>query len=304
MTQAAGNEPATIFLGDDRAAASSWPDYVELTKPRITLMVVITAAIGYAFGSSEVWDWPRFAAMIGGVGLACSGAAALNQVIEWRTDALMKRTANRPIPAGRVAARNGLLLGVLLSIVGVALLAISCNPLSSALCAATVLVYALLYTPMKRKSTLALEIGALPGAMPPVIGYAAAAGAVGEPALMLLAIMYVWQLPHFQAIAWLYREEYARAGLVMLPVIDPSGQRTFRQILMTTMLLIPLGVLPTAMGVSGWTSYGITLACGLLFAAAAVALVFQPSRLRARRLFLTSLIYLPVVFAALLLDRP
>lgn len=304
MTQATSSEHATIFLGEDDSAPSALSDFAQLTKPRITLMVLITAAIGYTFGvGADGWQWPTLLAMLAGTALSCMGAAALNQVVERDSDAQMKRTADRPLPAGRMKVRSALVTGLALSIVGVAILAVACNLLSAAICAFTVISYAAMYTPMKRMSTLALEVGAIPGALPPVIGYAAAAGTVGEPAWMLFAIMYVWQLPHFQAIAWLYREDYARAGMVMLPVIDPSGRRTFRQILITTMLLVPLGIVPAALGVSGLVYFAIAMLCGILFLAMALSLVLEPSRTTARRLFLASLVYLPVVLGAMVLDR-
>jgi len=305
MTQATSSEHATIFLGEDDSAPSVVADYAQLTKPRITLMVVITAAIGYAFGiPAEGWQWGNLLAMLAGVALSCMGAAAFNQVVERDTDALMTRTANRPLPAGRLTLRGALVAGLLLSAAGVAVLALGCNALSAAISAFTIVSYAAMYTPMKRMSTLALEVGAIPGALPPVIGFAAASNTLGEPAWVLFAIMYVWQLPHFQAIAWLYREDYARAGMAMLPVVDPTGRRTFRQILVTTMLLVPLGIVPTAMGISGMVAYFVAMVCGLLFLAMAVALVLEPSRAAARRLFLASLVYLPVVLGAMVLDRP
>ncbi|MFI4859924.1 MAG: heme o synthase [Phycisphaerales bacterium JB063] len=288
---------------------SRFDDLKQLTKPRITRMVVITAAIGFYMALPGGWretPWLTLLIAMVGTALSCMSASAFNQAYERDTDALMTRTRSRPVAAGRVSPADANKLGVLLGIAGVGLLVAFGLHLAAALCAFTIVSYAWVYTPMKRTTSLALIVGAIPGAMPPMIGYAAATespGSLGPAAWLLFAIMFVWQVPHFLAIAWLYRDEYAKADLAMLPVIDPTGTRTFRQTLIGCLLMLPIGLLPTALDVSGRVYFFIALACGLGFLAYAVALVAKPTRANARKLFFASLIYLPVVMAAMLIDR-
>lgn len=316
---------------DDAPGAAATPtrmdDFKQLTKPRITRMVVITAAIGFymapslAAGGVAATPWVTFIVAMVGTALSCMAASAFNQASERDTDALMKRTKGRPVAADRVTPAAANRLGIVLAVLGVGLLAAYGLLLAAALCAFTIASYAWVYTPMKRTSSLALIVGAVPGAMPPMIGFAAATatpslfgiasisgeisggGTLGPAAWLLFAIMFVWQVPHFLAIAWLYRDEYAKANLAMLPVIDPTGTRTFRQTLIGCLLMLPIGLLPTALDVSGIAYFYVALACGLGFLAFAVALVAKPTRVNARRLFFASLIYLPVVMAAMLIDR-
>ncbi|MEM9019059.1 MAG: heme o synthase [Planctomycetota bacterium] len=280
-------------------------DLKALTKPRITRMVVITAGIGFVFGvdARSVMPWGIFAIAMLGTALSCMAASVFNQVYERDTDALMHRTRNRPLAADRVSVKTAMWLGIALTLAGLGVLLATGLFLAAAFCAFTIASYALIYTPMKRVSTLALIIGAVPGAMPPVIGFAASTGSVGPAAALLFAIMFVWQVPHFLAIAWLYREDYARADLAMLPVIDPSGVRTFRQTLIGCLLLLPVGLLPSSMGIAGRAYFAVAAVCGLGFLAFAVALVLRPTRGHARRLFFASLVYLPVVLIAMMVDR-
>lgn len=280
-------------------------DYKTLTKPSITRMVVITAAIGFVFGVAPgaAFPWVTLIIAMVGTALSCMAASVFNQMIERDTDALMDRTKNRPVAAGRVAPRPALLFGTLLTAAGVGLLAAFGLYLAAALCAFTIASYALLYTPLKKHTSLSLLIGAVPGAVPPMIGYAAAANDLGPAAWLLFAIMFVWQVPHFLAIAWLYRDDYAKAKLAMLPVIDPTGLRTFRQTLIGCLLLLPLGILPSAMDVAGKWYFAAAMICGLGFLAFGVLLVLKPTRDNARRLFLASLVYLPVVLTVMLIDR-
>jgi len=285
---------------------SAFSDFKALTKPRITRMVVITAAIGFVFGyTGPIAHLPLTTFIIAmlGTALSCMAASIFNQILERDTDAMMHRTRDRPIAAGRVAVKPALAFGLLLTAAGVGMLAAYGLYLAAALCASTIASYALIYTPLKRRTSLALLIGAVPGALPPMIGYAAASKDLGPAAWLLFAIMFVWQVPHFLAIAWLYREDYARANLAMLPVIDPTGLRTFRQTLIGCLLLLPLGILPTAMGVAGVWYFGAAMLCGLGFLAFGVLLVSRPTRENARRLFLASLVYLPVVLTVMLIDR-
>lgn len=293
-------------LDKPTAKPSAYSDFKDLTKPRITRMVVITAAIGFLFGMAGpigTLHWPTFIIAMLGTALSCMAASIFNQVLEYDTDALMHRTMNRPIAAGRVAIKPAIGFGLLLGAAGVGMLVAYGLYLAAALCAFTIASYALIYTPLKRRTSLALLIGAVPGAIPPMIGYAAAAGDLGPAAWLLFAIMFVWQVPHFLAIAWLYREDYARAKLAMLPVIDPTGLRTFRQTLIGCLFLLPLGILPSAMGITGKWAFAAGLLCGIGFLAFGVLLVFKPTRINARRLFLASLVYLPVVLTVMLLDR-
>lgn len=280
-------------------------DYKALTKPRIARMVVITAAIGFVFGVAHgvAFPWLTLIVAMIGTALSCMAASVFNQVLERDTDALMDRTKDRPVAAGRIAPKPAVIFGTLLTVAGLGLLAGFGLYLAAALCALTIASYAVIYTPLKRRTSLALLIGAIPGAIPPMIGYAAAANDLGPAAWLLFAIMFVWQVPHFLAIAWLYRDDYAKAKLAMLPVIDPTGLRTFRQTLIGCLLLLPLGILPTALNIAGKWYFAAALICGLGFLAFGVLLVLKPTRDNARRLFLASLVYLPVVLTVMLIDR-
>ncbi len=274
-------------------------DHVALTKPGITVMVVVTAGIGFIVGSGgAIANWPGLLAALVGTALSCMGASVFNQVYERDTDGRMTRTADRPLPAGRLGMGEAMVVGAAYAAAGVALLWVGTNVLAATVAALTIVLYAMVYTPLKRMHNVSTVVGAVPGAMPPVIGYAAAAQWVGVEAVLLFAIMFWWQIPHFLAIGWLYREQYAKAGLPILPVVDPGGRQTFVQILVTSVLLLVAGVAPTLLGYAGWLAFAVALAAGLGFFALAVRLVMAPTRGRARGLFLASLVYLPVVLAA------
>ena len=320
MNQATANEPKrptadTLPVGDvvengepaveSVESPSLFRSYVTLAKPRIMLMVLVTVWVGFMFGGRvQGWDWLTMIAALVGSGLSCMGASALNQVYERDTDALMKRTRNRPMPNGRIGVQAGWTFGVILSTVGILMLGFMTTWLAAGVSALTVISYAIVYTPMKRTSHMATVVGALPGALPPVLGYAAASGGtIGIEAVLLFAIMFVWQLPHTLAIYWLYRDEFAKAGFPMLPVIDPSGSYTFRQILIGSMLLLPLGLTPTLFGISGLVYFITAFACGLLMLGSSLMLASEPSRAQARGLFFVSLVYLPVVLVVMLVDR-
>ena len=294
-------------LPDTRAAAAGTPSalgsYITLAKPRITVMVVVSVWVGFMFGAAGVWDWLTLSATLIGAALSCMGASVLNQVYERDTDALMNRTKNRPMPAGRVSVAAGWAYGLILSAVGVLMLALLTTPLGAAVSLATILSYALIYTPMKRTTHMATVVGAIPGALPPVLGYDSASGAIGIEAVLLFSIMFVWQLPHTLAIYCLYKEDYARAGFPVLPVIDPTGSQTFRQILIGSLLLLPLGLTPTLFGVSGLIYFVTAFACGLLMLGASLWLAAEPNRARARGLFFTTLIYLTAVLVVMMADR-
>ncbi len=301
MTQLAGDNKASLVIDNRSAPVARLVDHMALTKPRISLMVVVTAGIGMAMVPQ--WTWVTLLGTLFGTALASMGANTLNQVLEQDTDAKMQRTMSRPLPAGRMSTMEALVAGICCSIAGIAILWTLPGALAAALAAATIGAYCLVYTPMKRLSPSALLIGAVPGAMGPVIGYAAAAGRIDVAAWLLFAIMFVWQVPHFLAIAWLYRDQYAAAGLPVLAVLDPTGVRSGRQILIGCLTLLPLGGLPTMLGVSGSIYFFTALACGMMFLAFGIALVIQPSRPRARRLFLASLVYLPVVLTVMMTNK-
>lgn len=291
-------------------------DLAELAKLRITGMVGVTAWLGYLIGQREslhsfgpvgvapvspASSLSMWSAIIG-ASLSCMGAAALNQVYERDTDALMHRTRNRPMPSGRVSPVPGALFGTMLAVVGIAILAGGANLLSAGLSAFTVLSYVFIYTPLKRITHVSTIVGALPGALPPVIGYTAAAGQFGHGAYAIGAIMFLWQLPHFLAIAWMHREDYARAGFPMLPVLDPSGKTTFRQMLLGCLALLPVGLLPSVLRVCGPVYFVGALLAGLGFLGFAAALVWHPSHARARGVFFASLVYLPVILVLMAVD--
>lgn len=280
-------------------------DFCELTKLRITAVVVVTGYIGFALGehvAAAPHPWWRLLAMLVGVALSCMGAGALNQLYETDTDARMQRTRNRPLPAGRMTPTAALAIGAALALTGVTVLAVWTSMLAAALSAATVLGYVLVYTPMKRRTHLATIVGAAPGALPPLIGYTAATGRFDALSASIFTIMFVWQLPHFLAIAWLYRDEFANAGFPLLPVLEKSGAATFRQILIGCLALTPLSLLPTALGYAGALYLGAALMLGLAQLAMALRLAKTKSREDARRLFLATLVYITALLVFLLID--
>ncbi len=280
-------------------------DYIALTKPRITWLILMSTAVGYYFGLPAGTNW--YASLfhcILGTGLIASGTAALNQWYERDADRLMRRTAQRPLPAGRISARGALWFGIALSAAGFGDLWFGANPLSAALGALTLASYLFLYTPMKQRTPLSTTVGAFPGAMPPVIGFAAAHGSLTAESWVLFAILFLWQFPHFYAIAWMYRDDYARAGIRMLPVVEPDGKSTARQIVLFGLALIPVSLVPTFLGMTGRLYLAGALALGLYFLYSGVRVALDRTLIRARAVLLVSVIYLPLIYALLLLDRP
>lgn len=284
--------------------------YAELAKARLSALVVITAGVGFALASPL--DTPRafgalFATLLG-TALAAFGANALNQVIEHERDARMARTSTRPLPAGRIARPHALIYGLLLAIGGPALLWLQTNTLTASLAALCVLIYVLLYTPLKPVTPLNTLIGAVCGALPPMLGWTAASGLTGSasldaPAWTLGAILFFWQIPHSLALAWLYREDYERGGFRMLPSVDPSGRLTCQATVIYSLALLPLGLLLTVQRVCGpWYAAGSLLAGGL-FVLTALLLYRRRDRAAARRVFFASIIYLPVLLALMVFDR-
>jgi len=309
MTHLASNTPSTVIPQPNATVLTQThlADLFQLTKPRITLMVVLTAYIGFALGMKNTGipllsAWPTLIATLFGVALSCIGAGILNQVYEQDTDTLMRRTQNRPVPTGRIRANQALLIGGLACIAGVGLLAVKVNLITALLAGFTILSYWLIYTPMKRVTHLSTIIGAVPGALPPAMGFAAATGRLGIEAWLMFGILFLWQLPHFLAIAWLYRDQYAGAGMAMLPVVDPDGHSTFRQILLGCLALVPLGLLPTMLGVAGMIYFFGSLIAGVVFLGFGVALAVSRTRRHARAMFLASLVYLPLIYTLMLID--
>jgi protoheme IX farnesyltransferase len=278
-------------------------DYLELTKPRITLMVVLTAFVGYALGATGSVLTGRLAATLVGTALVAAGASCLNMVLERRTDSLMLRTRTRPLPAGRLRPPEALAFGLALTTTGLALLAWRTGALAAAVAFVTWASYLFLYTPLKTRTSFSTVVGALPGALPPVIGWAAARGHLEPGAFVLFAIVFLWQIPHFLAIAWIYRDDYARGGLPMLPVLDPDGRLTGRQAVANTLALLLVSLVPTAAGLAG-TAYLVgAVILGLGFTAVAVRAAVLRTPRAARWLFVASILYLIALCALLLADR-
>jgi heme o synthase len=277
-------------------------DYLELTKPRITWLIVMSTAIGYYFGHSGAWSLWSVVNTLFGTALVASGTAALNQWYEREADRQMKRTQMRPLPSGRLTPNQALLFGIALALLGGLELGFGANWLTAGLAIATLVGYLLIYTPLKQKTWWSTTVGAVPGAMPPLIGFAGAAGKLTAEAWVLGAILFLWQFPHFYAIAWMYREDYSRAGIQMLPVVEPDGESTARQIVLFSTLLIPISLLPKWMGMTG-TVYMIgAIALGILFLYSGIRVSLDRTRLQARRVLLTSVVYLPVLYVLMVLD--
>jgi protoheme IX farnesyltransferase len=279
-------------------------NYIELTKPRITWLILMSTAVGYYFGlHGGEWRWLTLFHTLLGTGFLASGTATLNEWYEREADAKMRRTMMRPIPSGRVQPQRALVFGIALSAAGFLDLALAVNPLAAIWGMVTLTSYLFLYTPLKVRTPHATTIGAFPGAMPPLIGYAAAAGRLGAEAWILFAILFFWQFPHFLSIAWMYREDYGRAGIVMLPVVEPDGRATARQIVVCSVLLIPASLAPSYFEMSGRVYLFGALALGLVFLYAGVRVAFERTKLRARQVLLASVIYLPLLYGLMLLDR-
>ncbi len=294
----AGTNASVTAVTDRRFA-----DFVTLTKPRLNLLVLLTTLAGLYLASPKGVEFTLLLNTLVGTALVAGGAAALNQVWEHRTDALMRRTRNRPLPGGRLGVAEGTWFGVLLCVVGLGLLAIGVNLTAAAVAGATLVSYVLVYTPLKPLTSLATLVGAIPGALPPVIGWSAATGRISLPALVLFGISFLWQMPHFLAIAWLFRDDYANAGIPLLPVLEPDGRRTGQQALIYTAALWPVSLLPAVVGLAGIPYAIIATVLGLLFVWLALRFARDRSMSNARALFLFSITYLPLLLAALVADR-
>lgn len=293
----------SLSLDKEVRRASVFADYLELTKPRITLLVVLTAAAGFCLASRPSVDLIELLNMAVGIALLSSGISTLNQWMERESDKLMHRTESRPLPAGRLASVRALIFGLVLSAVATLYLWFLINPLTAVLGAITFASYLLLYTPLKTRTTLSTVIGAFPGAMPPLIGWVSAAGELTVEAWILFAILFLWQFPHFLAIAWMYREDYGRAGIKMLPVVEPEGRVTGQQIVVYTLMLLPVSLLPFAIHLAGAVYLVGAIILGLVFLYYSVRAAVSKTTWQARRLLLASVLYLPVLFALMVLNQ-
>jgi protoheme IX farnesyltransferase len=293
------------ILAHDRAAGwrTKLADYWSLTKPEVNTLVVASTAAGFYLGWRGPMNFLLLFHTLAGTLLIASGTATLNQWVEREADARMRRTANRPLPAGRLSPSEALWFGIVLSVVGGLYLALAVNVLASALALLTLASYLLLYTPLKRKTSYCTLVGAFPGAMPPLIGWAAARGSLSLEAWILYAILFIWQFPHFLSIAWMYREDYARAGLLMLPTDDPQGRAAARQILVTSLALLPVSLIPTWLGQMGMIYFFGALVLGsvVLFFGASTARV--RSNVLAKRLLMATVFYLPRVCGLMSADK-
>ena len=287
--------PATVKV---RAAA-----YLELTKPRITSLIVLTSAAGFFLGSRGAANYLSLAHTVIGIALLSSGIGTLNQFMERDLDGLMRRTADRPLPSGRLLPFEALWFGVTLTLMAELYLAVFVNVLTALLGLTVIAGYLFVYTPLKTRTSLSTALGAFPGAMPPLMGWTAARGEIDVAAWVLFAILFLWQFPHFLAIAWMYREDYGRAGIRMLPVVEPDGRVTGQQIIAYSLMLLPVSLLPAVLGVAGKTYLVAALVLGVLFLASSVRAALSKSNQHARQLLLASVLYLPLLFGVMVLNR-
>ena len=287
-------------------------DYAELTKLRVTTLIIMTAWCGYYFGALKSGvsslSWGLFHALLG-IGLVSGGTAALNEVLEWKTDGNMRRTAQRPIPAGRFSLLHATMVGTLMMLGGAVYLGLALNPLTAWLALATSAVYLGAYTPLKKVHPICTFVGAFPGAMPGVLGWTAARAQLDWGALVMFAIVFFWQFPHFYSIAWLYRQDYEDGGIRMLPVVEPDGKSTGRQILIYSLALIPISLLPAYLGMSGKLYFAGALVLGIALFYVGRRLVSLKlatgnarSKQRARQLLQATVFYLPLLFALMMLN--
>lgn len=300
---ARGRLPASL---DRPATGATWADYVELCKIRLVSLVLFTTAVGFLVGHAGAMNAAGILLLLHtvlGTALVACGSMAINQAMERDTDGLMRRTSSRPVPSGRVSAVEAWAFGLVLSLVGAVYLPLLVNSLAAGLAVLTSVVYVAAYTPLKRLSTLNTIVGAVSGAIPPMIGYAAAAGELSLAAWSLFGILFVWQVPHFLGIAWMYREDYARAGLQMLPVVDRDGALTARQILQFNLILLVVSLMPRLLAVAGQVYFIAALVFGLAFILAGLPLLISRDRRSARQVFLASVIYLPLLLVFLLADQ-
>src|SRR6266567_1601337 len=278
-------------------------DYIELTKPRITWLILMSTGIGYFFGMRGGLNLWSLLHTVLGTGLIASGTAALNQWSEREADQKMRRTKDRPIPSGRLDPTRALLFGIALSIAGFVDLWLGCNPLSALLGVATLASYLFLYTPLKQRTPFSTTVGAFPGAMPPMIGFAAAHGAITAEAWVLFGILFLWQFPHFYSIAWMYREDYARAGIMMLPVVDREGTRTFRQIILYAVALVGASLLPAILGLAGVKYFFGALVTSTALVQVCLWAASNKTNARAKWLMHATVLHIPLLLGLMAYDK-
>ena len=294
---------STVVAPAQVKPAQRTTDFVSLTKPRLNFLVLITTLGGMYIAAPAGVPLALLAHALVGTALVAGGAAALNQALEHETDSLMRRTRQRPIPGGRLRVAEGTWFGVLLSAAGLIELTWKVNPLAAAVAAATLASYVFVYTPLKRRTSLSTLVGAVPGALPPVIGWAAATGTISFPAIVLFGIVFLWQMPHFLAIAWLYRDDYSHAGIPLLPVLEPDGRRTGQQALLYAAALWPVSLLPAAAHIAGAPYSVVAMLLGFGLIALSARFARERTTKTAKNLFLYSIVYLPLLWGALVVDR-
>lgn len=297
-TAGAELESAKVFGLREKLSA-----YFELTKPRIAFMLVLTSAAGFYLGTSKGFDFVVFINAMIGITLLAFGVATLNQYLERRTDALMERTARRPLPTSKITPGEALVFGVAQCATAELYLWFLVNGLTAVLGLVVIVGYVLLYTPLKTRTTASTAIGAIPGAMPPLMGWTAAANAIDLNAWTLFTLLFLWQFPHFLAIAWMYKDQYAKAGILMLPVVERDGRVTARQIVVFTMMLVPLSLTPFFLGLTGIIYLIGAALLGGWFLWASVSMAKAKTVEKARKLLMVSVIYLPLIFALMVLNR-
>ena len=291
------NEPTVIGV---RTRISA---FIELTKPRIAILLVLTSAAGFYLGTVGTFDYVLFANSMISIALLAFGVATLNQYWERDLDPLMRRTSTRPLPTGKVTPTEALIFGILQCVVAEAYLFFLVNPLTAFLGLIVIFGYVLVYTPLKTRTSVSTAIGAIPGALPPLMGWTAVADHITPFAWALFAMQFLWQFPHFLAIAWMYREEYAKAGILMLPVVEPAGKITMRQIVMFTIMLVPVSLAPFFFGISGPIFLIAASVLGVLFLIASIKAASSKTNEMAKRLLLASVIYLPLLFIFMVADK-
>jgi protoheme IX farnesyltransferase len=294
---------SNIFELRAALSAASWRDFYELLKPRMNLLILGTTTVGFSVAARTTEQWWHLPPTLAGTALCAASAAILNQVLEKEHDGKMRRTNNRPLPTGRISTRQATALGIAAGILGGVTLLLFVNWMTALLGTATLTSYILVYTPLKRVTTLNTIVGAIPGAIPPVMGWTAVTGSLAPPALALFGILFVWQVPHFLAIATLYREDYRLGGFKMLPVDDPGLRRTSRQMVLYSAALLPVSLMPVMAQAAGRVYTVSAVVLGIMFFAFAVSCATRGTRSEARKLFFASIIYLPVLLAILMMDQ-
>jgi len=293
----------TLARVTSRERSGPWAAWAELVKARLTSLVLLTTVVGYYLACAGPVDWPGLVATLIGMALLAGGGAALNEWMEREVDSRMERTRHRPLPAGQIRPGTALVTGILMAAWGLIVLEVGCNRLAALLGAVALVSYVGVYTPLKRRTWWNTWVGAIPGALPPVVGWAAARGELSAAAWSLFAIVACWQMPHFFGIAWMYRDDYAQAGFRMLPQVDPDGSRTGRQALLWTLALLPASLLPWWLGIVGPLYATAAGVLGLAYLATALQFYRLRTDLAARVLFLASIVYLPLLLVFLTIDK-